>query len=122
MKVFRISDIPKQATGENPLFTGGPVTRQQMVTTENGKNFTFNIVNFSVGARNYFHTHTSDQVLLITEGTGIVATEAEEQVVTVGDAIHIPAGEKHWHGATKEAAMSHVTVTSIDSKTTQLEP
>ena len=121
MKVFRIKDVPVEPA-DSPLFTGGEVTRQQMVTTDIGKNFTFNIVNFGTGARNYFHTHTSDQVLLITEGTGIVATENEEQVVSQGDVVHVPAGEKHWHGATPNTSMSHVTVTSVDSKTTQLEP
>ena len=121
MKLFRIKDVPEEAA-DSPLFTGGEVTRQQMVTQEIGKNFTFNIVNFGVGARNYFHTHTSDQVLLITEGSGIVATESEEQAVSQGDVVHVPAGEKHWHGATKDTSMSHITVTSIDSKTTQLEP
>ena len=121
MKVFHMKDLPEEEAN-SPLFTGGKVTRQQMVTQELGKNFTFNIVNFSAGARNYFHTHSSDQVLLITEGTGIVATEAEERVVSQGDVVHVPAGEKHWHGATRDTAMSHITVTSIDSKTTQLEP
>ena len=73
MKVFRIKDVPVEPAN-SPLFTGGEVTRQQMVTNDFAKDFTFNIVNFGTGARNYFHTHTSDQVLLITEGTGIVAT------------------------------------------------
>ena len=121
MKVFHMKDLPEEEAS-SALLTGGKVTRQQMVTQELGKNFTFNIVNFSIGSRNYFHTHSSDQMLLITSGTGIVATEAEEHVVSQGAAVHVPACEKHWHGATKDTAMSHITVTSIDSKTVQLEP
>jgi quercetin dioxygenase-like cupin family protein len=46
------------------------------------------------------HTHSSDQVLFVTEGTGIIATETTQQEITVGDVVHIPAEEKHWHGAT----------------------
>ena len=91
------------------------------MTQETSENFSISVVNFGKGARNKFHSHTSDQVLIVTAGTGIVATEQEEQVVGVGDVIHIPAGEKHWHGATKDSEFSHIYVTSIDSKTTQLE-
>ena len=121
MKVFRIKDTPIEEA-KSPLFTGGPVTRQQLVTNEIANNFTFNIVNFSAGSRNYYHTHTSDQILFVTEGTGIVANETSEHIITQGDVAHIPAGEKHWHGATKDSAMSHVTITTVDNKTTQLEP
>ena len=121
MKVFRMKDLPKEPV-DSPLFTGGPVTRQSMVTAESAKNFTCNVVIFGVGARNYLHTHTSDQVLFITDGTGIVATENEERVVTQGDVVHIPEGERHWHGATKESAMSHITILAVGSKTQQLEP
>ena len=121
MKIFRISDVAKEEVN-SPLFTGGPVTRQDLVTADIAKNFTFNMVNFSAGSRNYFHTHTSDQVLYISEGTGIVATESEERVVSQGDVAHIPAGEKHWHGATKDSAMSHVTITAVGTQTQQLEP
>jgi len=67
-------------------------------------------VNFSPGSVNLFHTHTFDQVLYVTEGTGIVATENKEVTVTPGTIIFIPAGEKHWHGATKDSAFSHIAV------------
>ena len=50
-----------------------------------------------------------------------MATDDEEREVTVGDFVHIPAGEKHWHGARKESYMSHITITGKDSQTTQLE-
>ena len=39
-----------------------------------------------------------------------------------GDVIFIAAGEKHWHGATKESTFSHIYVMAPDQKTTQLEP
>ena len=58
---------------------------------------------------------------MITSGIGIVATEHEEREVTVGDIIHISAGEKHWHGARKESYMSHISIVANKSQTTQLE-
>ncbi|MDO8673575.1 MAG: cupin domain-containing protein, partial [Dehalococcoidia bacterium] len=69
-----------------------------------------NVVNFDQGAVNVFHTHATDQVLYVIDGTGIVATEEEEVRVTPGTFIIIPAGEKHWHGAIKEDKFSHISI------------
>ncbi|MBI4296947.1 MAG: cupin domain-containing protein [Chloroflexi bacterium] len=120
MKVIKTSQIPK-VPATDPLFTGGEVTRQSVVTPQISGQANLNIVNFSKGARNKFHSHTTDQVLIVTSGKGIVASDKEEVVVGVGDIIHIPAGEKHWHGATKDSAFSHLYVMGADNKTTQLE-
>ena len=101
------------------LFTG-EVFRQVIVEPAESKSFRFGIVNFSAGSRNKFHQHTSDQILIVTEGTGVVATDAEERTVTVGDIILIPAGENHWHGA-RLNTMSHITVQTKDATTQQNE-
>jgi quercetin dioxygenase-like cupin family protein len=116
MKIININEVPRQPAN-SPLFTGGPVTRQAILTDEMAKYLDMSQVNFSKGARNKFHTHTSDQVLIVTAGTGIVATEQEERVVGVGDIIHFPAGEKHWHGAAKDSDFSHIFVTAQGSTT-----
>jgi quercetin dioxygenase-like cupin family protein len=50
-----------------------------------------------------------------------VATETEQKVVSVGDVIHFPAGEKHWHGATTDSAFSHIYISRSGSKTIQVE-
>ena len=62
-----------------------------------------------------------DQILIVTEGTGVVATDTEERTVSAGDVILIPAGENHWHGAPGDTPMAHITVQTKDSKTTQHE-
>ena len=120
MRVVRVAEVPEEAN-TSPLMTGGTVTRQVVVPPESAQDFNCSIVNFGRGAKNKFHAHTSDQILVITSGIGIVATETEEREVSMGDIIHVPAGEKHWHGARKESYMSHITVTGKDSQTTQLE-
>jgi quercetin dioxygenase-like cupin family protein len=65
---------------------------------------------FKNGARNKLHTHTTDQILIVTAGEGIVATEHEERAVTAGDVAFIPAGERHWHGAKPGTDMTHLAV------------
>ena len=119
MKVAKVSQVAKEPR-VSPLFTG-PVTIQSIVDTELSKKFRIAQVNFDSGVRNKFHSHTIEQILIVTEGKGIVATENEEVTVVPGDIIFIPAGEKHWHGAARGATFSHLFVMSPDSKTTQLE-
>ncbi len=121
MKVVKISDVPEEPA-TSALFTGGDVSRQAPFTGDDSQNFNFGVVNFSAGSRNKFHTHTSDQLLIVTEGTGVVATQQEERTVTAGDVILIPAGESHWHGAPGETPMSHITIQAKGSTTTQDEP
>jgi quercetin dioxygenase-like cupin family protein len=119
MKVVSTHDLRREPA-VSPLFTGD-VFRQVIVDPADSRSFNFSIVNFSAGSRNKFHQHTSDQILIVTEGTGVVATDSEERTVTVGDVILIPAGENHWHGAPGSTAMSHITVQTRDSKTQQNE-
>ena len=102
------------------LFTG-LVSRQTIIPKGTSESFNMSIVNFPRGIRNKFHAHTSDQILIVTAGNGIVATEEKEYAVAEGDIIHIPAGEKHWHGAGDGSDFSHMTILAVGGKLTQLE-
>ena len=117
MQVIRKGEAPERDVSDRPIFTGGIVTSQSLVSRDTSKNHSVGIVSFAAGARNIFHTHTSDQVLFVTSGKGIVATEEGEEVVAEGDAILIPAGEKHWHGATSDSDFSHMSILAADSQT-----
>jgi quercetin dioxygenase-like cupin family protein len=121
MKVVKTSELDKQPA-DSPLFTGAPVYRQAPFSPEETSSFTFGIVSFGAGSRNKFHQHTSDQILIITEGTGTVATDDEERTVTAGDVVLIPAGENHWHGAPGSTPMSHISIQAKGSTTKQNEP
>ena len=121
MKVVKTGNLAKEPVNA-PLFTGTQVFRQEIVQPGDSQSFNFSIVNFSAGSRNKFHTHTSDQILIVTEGTGVVATEQEERTITVGDVALIPAGENHWHGAPGRTSMAHIAITAKDSQTAQVEP
>ena len=113
MKVIKMNQVKKEPNVE-PLFTG-PVTMQTFVDTDLSKRFMIRQVNFDRGVRNKFHRHTIEQVLIVTEGKGIVATDKEEVTVVPGDIIFIPAEEKHWHGAAKGSTFSHLYVMSPES-------
>lgn len=119
MKVFKVDQVKKEPSAGS-MFTG-PVTMQTIVGTELSSRFLIRQVNFDRGIRNRFHTHSIEQILIVTEGKGIVATEQEEIIVVPGDIIFIPPDEKHWHGATKDSAFSHLYVMAPDSRTVQIE-
>jgi quercetin dioxygenase-like cupin family protein len=118
MKVVRIDEVSKEAYA-HPLFTGPEVARQ--VLLPDSQENVVNVVHFGKGVRNKFHTHDCEQILIISTGRGVVATEQEEKIVTVGDIVLIPAGEKHWHGSNGDSDFSHLFVSRKGSKMTQLE-
>jgi quercetin dioxygenase-like cupin family protein len=118
MQVVRISDADKEAFA-GALFTGSDVTRQ--VLLPDSKEYNFNVVNFGKGVRNKFHAHDHEQILIVTAGKGIIATDEKEKMITVGDIVLIPAGEKHWHGATADSEFAHIFVSKLGTQLTQLE-
>lgn len=105
MKVIRPSEIEGIVT----KVPAGEVTRRTIVS-EGKDNLEIGTVNFSKGATNDFSVHAFDQVLYITEGSGILATETGEITVTKGMFVFIPAGEKHRHGSTKDSTFAHITI------------
>jgi len=108
VKVVNIGDVATQDASNNPIFRG-KVSIQSLIGDSSGE-LRVSVVNFSQSAVNVFHTHTFDQVLYVTEGEGIVATEEKEVKVIPGTVIFIPAGENHWHGVTKDSAFSHIAI------------
>lgn len=72
------------------------------------------LVSFSPRARTAWHTHPAGQMLIVTAGKGWVQQEGQpRQEITSGDVVWIPAGVRHWHGATSTTAMSHIAVTYL---------
>ena len=123
MKKVTMSEVPIiEAEMTGGLMTGTQVYRQPILETGESTNFNFSIVKFSAGSRNKFHKHSGDQILVITEGTGKVATDHETISVTEGDVVLIPASENHWHGAPDSTSMAHITITVGGSETEQTEP
>ncbi len=108
MHVARGKDA-KFSPGGPPVFTGD-VNRGTLSDASSASRLFMGLVKFSPGARTVWHSHTFEQGLVIIEGKGIVATEAQEHVVEPGDVVIVPEGEKHWHGGTNTTGMAHVAV------------
>ncbi|MGB5901970.1 MAG: cupin domain-containing protein [Xanthobacteraceae bacterium] len=67
-------------------------------------------VAFEPGARTAWHTHPLGQTLYVS-GVGRVQKQGEPvREIRAGDTVWIPPGEKHWHGAAPDHAMTHVAI------------
>jgi quercetin dioxygenase-like cupin family protein len=123
MRVVTIDEVKKEPAGQAtpiPGWTGGEVIRerQSIIPEGDSENYRCSVVSFSQGSTTGWHEHDCDQILVVTSGSGMVATETEEREINVGDVVHIKAGEKHWHGAKADTTMAHVTITLVGSKAT----
>jgi 4-carboxymuconolactone decarboxylase len=69
-------------------------------------------VTFEAGARTAWHSHPAGQTLIVTAGIGRVqGWGGPIEDIRTGDVVKIPAGQKHWHGASPEASMTHIAIT-----------
>ena len=84
------------------------------------------LVRFTPGARTNWHSHANGQLLVCTEGIGLVATRDGTAVrLWAGEPVWTPAGEEHWHGGTAENLMCHYAIldeTAAQDATVWLEP
>ncbi len=69
------------------------------------------VVTFQPGARTAWHSHPKGQILIVTAGSGRVQRDGGPiEEIRPGDVVLIQPGEKHWHGASPTATMTHVAI------------
>ena len=72
------------------------------------------LVTFEPGSRTAWHTHPLGQTLVVTSGKGWVQEWGrEKREIQPGDVVWCPPGVKHWHGASGNTAMSHITIQEV---------
>jgi quercetin dioxygenase-like cupin family protein len=71
-------------------------------------------VTFEPGARTAWHTHPLGQTLLVTAGCGrIQRAGGPIETIRPGDIVFFAPGEKHWHGAGPDTAMTHIAIAEM---------
>lgn len=109
MEIMRSGSQPSVAGRENST---GRVRRDPILMAAAPSRLATGFVTFEAGARTYWHTHPVGQLLVITFGCGRVGIwDGPVQEVRAGDIVWFAAGEKHWHGAGADTAMTHIAVT-----------
>ena len=103
----------------------GTVLQDPMVGPVPGSRTSATLVTFTPGARTNWHTHKTRQVLLATQGTGMVQVRGKPgQILRAGDVAEVPPGLVHWHGAIAGHLFAHISFIETDGadNTDWLEP
>jgi quercetin dioxygenase-like cupin family protein len=110
MKVLSVKDQPSTpAPKEN--FTGS-VRVTRLIQGKEPSNLTCSSVEFQAGARSKWHTHPKGQLLIVSDGAGLIQEWGHPvRKIKTGDVIWTPPGVKHWHGAAPNNSMIHTAVT-----------
>ena len=109
IKITRSGSQPS-SKGSAEYFTGS-VRIDPLFKANDPLRVSGSYVTFEPGARTAWHTHPLGQILIVTAGSGWVqqwGSPIEE--IRQGDVVRIPAGLKHWHGATATTAMTHIAL------------
>ena len=68
-------------------------------------------VTFEPGARTAWHTHPLGQTLIVASGLGRAQRWGGRiEEIRPGDVVWFDPGEKHWHGASRTTAMTHIAI------------
>ena len=99
-------------------FSGGEVRIDPVYPKSDAKTHSGAYVTFEPGARSNWHTHPAGQHIIVTKGVGYTQTwDGKKETVKEGDVVWCPIGVKHWHGASKDIAMTHLVITGAVEKT-----
>ncbi|HXB54554.1 MAG TPA: carboxymuconolactone decarboxylase family protein [Vicinamibacteria bacterium] len=108
---------PRQGPAEN--FTGTVRVDQPFQAAAPGRASGARVT-FEAGARTAWHSHPLGQSLIVASGVGRVQRWGDPiDEIRPGDVVWIPADQKHWHGASPTAGMSHIAIVEqLDGKNT----
>ncbi len=99
--------------GPSETFTG-KVRVTTVLTADDSDSVSCASVAFEAGARSAWHSHPKGQLLVVTEGTGLIQAEGQPvRRIKAGDTIWTPPNVKHWHGASPNSAMVHTATQEI---------
>ncbi len=119
MRIFRDRTAPLEPA-DHRTFTG-PAFTKLFASADEGTPVNVYRVEFQEGARTHWHEHSGPQWLFVVDGVVRIQRRGDEAVdVAAGDAINIPPGEKHWHGAAPGSRAVHIAV-NVDVQTSWYE-
>lgn len=96
-----------------------------LIVPNNETDCTISDVVFEPGARNNWHKHPSNQILIVTEGEGYYQEQGLPiQKLSPGNVVNVLPGVIHWHGASPDSGFTHIAINVNSEKETVnwLEP
>jgi quercetin dioxygenase-like cupin family protein len=103
----------------------GTVLQDSMATPLTPSRTSATLVTFTPGARTNWHTHKTRQVLVATQGTGMVQVRGRPpHLLRAGDVAEVPPGLVHWHGALAGHLFAHISFVETEGpdNTNWMEP
>lgn len=111
---MRISRAPRAGVPAPAGPVAGHARREDPAAPDGPSRTRVDSVRFAPGARTHWQRHPGGQVLVVTQGTGIVQRRGgRAETIRTGDTVRIEAGEWYWHGATARSATTHVAVEEV---------
>lgn len=109
MKIIPCGGVATRAAPD-AYFTGR-VLQTPIIEAEVPAQLRALMVAFEPGARTAWHTHPLGQTLFVVSGAGRAQSWGEPvREIRAGDTIFFAPGEKHWHGAGANTAMTHISM------------
>jgi quercetin dioxygenase-like cupin family protein len=103
-------------------FSGGEVRIDMLYPDTDTNTHGGAYVTFEPKARTSWHSHPAGQHIIVTSGVGYYqACGKPVEVIKTGDVVWVPVGLKHWHSASKDIAMTHLVITSVDENGKNVE-
>jgi quercetin dioxygenase-like cupin family protein len=128
MKKSNIRATAEEKKAHPDYFTG-PVTMKEISSMVESKEQKIFHVTFNNGARTKVHVHSGGQILIITQGIGILEmysksgkSKSNFQIKKIdkislkeGDIVYIPAKKLHTHGPVGKKIFSHIAINAKPS-------
>ena len=111
MRIERLSEAAaKPVEGAHAGYFSGAVRIQALNGEPAPDGVELLAVFFPPGGRTRPHVHPVEQTLHVVSGEGVVAVEGRRWRIHPGDVVVVPSGLWHWHGATPDEAMCHISI------------
>lgn len=119
---MRVSRTPPSTAVAPAEWITGAAWGDEIAAPDGASRLRVHSVRFAPGARTVWHRHPLGQLLLVTDGAGLVQRRGGPvEAIRAGDCVRIAPGDWHWHGATPTTFMTHLAIQEVATDGTDAE-
>ena len=124
LRKWNVKDMTEVNKAQQEKNFTGDFTMRKLPEEANSEEEIY-FVEFRKGCKTRPHIHMSEQILVVSEGKGVVVfvekmdlneshestrLSKKEYEINKGDIVRVPAGLIHWHGALEDNDFSHIAI------------
>ncbi|MGW3151483.1 (R)-mandelonitrile lyase [Streptomyces sp. NPDC001177] len=119
---MRVSRIPPDTATAPSEWVTGSAWVEEIAAPHGPSRVRVDTVRFAPGARTVWHRHPFGQVLIVTDGAGLVQRRGGSvETIRAGESVRIAPDEWHWHGAAPTTFMTHLAIQEVAQDGTEAE-